>query len=69
MDPMELVARIASLNSWIQANAPAERADISSRQVKILRDVYVEFQERMYMVMPPGNPCTHCKGSGLAGDA
>ena len=69
MDPIELVARITSLNSWMQANAPRVRADIPSRQVKLLRDAYDEFKERMDMVMPPGNPCTHCKGSGLAGDA
>lgn len=68
MDPMELVSRIASLNSWIQANASSAHKELSSRQVKILRDVYIEFQERMYMVMPPGNPCPHCKGSGLDGD-
>ena len=69
MDPMELVSKIAALNSWVQANAPKEREEISSRQVKVLREVYIEFQERMYMVMPPGDPCTHCKGTGIARDA
>lgn len=69
MDPMELASKIADLNTWIQAHAPNKREEISVREEKILRDLTREFQERMYMVMPAGNPCPYCKGSGLDGDA
>lgn len=65
MDPMELASRIAALNTWIKANVPKTPDDMSPRHQKILRDLSREFQERMYMVMPAGDPCPYCKGSGL----
>ena len=69
MEPMELATKIAELNAWIQANTPKKREELTGRQEQILRNLIVEFQEQMFLVLPPGAPCTHCKGTGLDGDA
>ena len=65
MDVMKLASRIAELNAWVRVNAGTEPKALTSEQLELLRSLKGELDQTMHMVMPPGNPCVHCRGSGV----
>ena len=69
MDIMTLASKLADLNSWITANSDEKRAAVTSRQERLLRDLTKEFAYNMRLLLPPGEDCPCCDGTGVKSDA
>jgi hypothetical protein len=64
VDSMELVAKLAEINSWMAANSGKKRLDLSDRQAQLLRNLTMEFAYNMHLLLPPGDACACCNGTG-----
>lgn len=65
MNTDNIVEMLKTMSSGIKENRE-ELSNISAYDIEEIRTALDEFSNTIRFLLPPGKPCKHCNGSGVA---